>query len=151
VGASHFFNGLSSSFMDPRTLDATGTHALLIDPQATLTGSVTLALYTVPADVTGTLTVNGAAVPVTLTAPGQKAIYTFTGSASQPYTARGANSTQGCISLFLLRPDGAAASQSPCTASYSLTTTSGTAGTFTVTVDPTAANTGSVDLSVTTP
>ena len=150
VGSIHNFSG-TSSFMDPRTLDVTGTHALLIDPQAVYTGSVTLALYTVPADVTGTLTVNGAAVPVSLTVPGQKAIFTFTGTAGQPYTARGANSTLGCLNLFLLRPDGAQASQSPCTASYTLATTSGTSGTFTVTVDPQSANIGSVDLSVTNP
>jgi hypothetical protein len=90
-------------------------------------------------------------VPISLTAPGQKAIYTFTGSAGQQYTAHGANSTLGCLTFSVLRPDGWAPTISPCTASFSLAATSGTSGTFTVTLDPQGVNTGSVDLSVTQP
>lgn len=144
------FSG-SAGFIDPRTLGTTGTYSLLVDPNLAFTGSMTLTLYDVPADVTGTLAVNGPAQTVTTTAPGQNAVLTFTGSAGQPVTVRGANSTQGCVTVLVKRPDNATVSISPCTASYSLTTTSSTAGTFTLTLDPIGASTGSVDVSVTNP
>jgi hypothetical protein len=144
------FSG-SGGFIDPRTLGATGTYSLLVDPNLAFTGGMTLTLYDVPDDVTGTLAVNGPAQTVTTTAPGQNAVLTFTGSAGQPVTVRGANSTQGCVTVLVKRPDNATASISPCTASYSLTTTSSTAGTFTLTLDPIGTSTGSVDVNVTNP
>jgi YD repeat-containing protein len=150
LASQGFFSG-TSAFIEPKTTATTGTYALLIDPNAAFTGTITVALYNVPADVTGTLTVNGGAQTVTTTAPGQKAVLTFTWNAGQQVTVQGANSTQGCITLFVKRPDNATVSISPCTATYSVSTTSPTAGTFTVTVDPNGTNTGSVDLSVTNP
>jgi YD repeat-containing protein len=144
------FSG-SGGFIDPRTLGATGTYSLLVDPNLAFTGGMTLTLYGVPDDVTGTLAVNGSAQTVTTTAPGQNAVLTFTGNAGQPVTVHGANSTQGCVTVLVKRPDNATASISPCTASYSLTTTSSTAGTFTLTLDPIGTSTGSVDVNVTNP
>jgi YD repeat-containing protein len=139
------------AFVDVKSLGATGTYELYIHPNAAATGSATLTLYDVPADITGTLTVNGSAQTITTTAPGQKAVFTFTWNAGQQVTVRGANSTQGCVNVQVLRPDGWAPTISPCTAAYTVSTTSGTSGVFTVTVDPTGMNTGTVDLSVTNP
>lgn len=149
--ATQSFSG-TSTFIEPKTTATTGTYELVINPDAAYTGSVTVTLYDVPADVTGALTVNGGAQTITTTGPGQKALLTFTWNAGQQVTVLGANSTQGCLSLFrILRPDGSSTANNPCTASYSLSTTSTTTGTFTVTVDPAGTNVGSVDLSVTSP
>jgi YD repeat-containing protein len=143
--------GTGNKFFEPATTATTGTYTLVIDPSAAHTGSVTVTLYNVPADVTGSLTVNGSAQTITLSGPGQKATLTFTWNSGQQVTVHGANSTMGCVNLILQRPDGWAPSSSPCTATYSLSATSSTSGTFTIKLDPVGTNTGSVDLSVTNP
>jgi len=65
---------------------------------------------------------------------------------------RGANSTVGCVNLFLMNPTGGGYSViSPCTASFTLVSTLSQTGTYTIRVDPSGANIGSLDLSVTSP
>jgi YD repeat-containing protein len=72
-----------SGFQDVVELPATGTYSILVDPTFQATGSLTLALYDVPADVTGSITPGGSSVPITITAPGQNASLTFNGTALQ--------------------------------------------------------------------
>jgi IPT/TIG domain-containing protein len=139
------------AFLDVQTLPTTGTFAVLVDPSAATTGSAIVALYGVPADVTGSVTINGAALPVTLTVPGQIAQLGFTGSSGQVVTVRGTNSTMGCVNVLLTQSNGTRTSSGPCTASYSLSVQLGAAGTHTIKVDPQGPNLGTVDLSVTSP
>src|SRR4029079_1893372 len=73
-------------FIEPQTLSTSGTHSIFVDPVGGNTGNVTLNLYDTPADVSGTLTVNGGGVGVTLSTPGQNGAYTFSGTASQQVT-----------------------------------------------------------------
>src|SRR5207244_5601428 len=73
----------SGTFVDTKTLPLSGTYTIVVDPQSTYTGSMTLTLYDVPADVSSTITPGGAAVSVATTVPGQNASLTFTGSAGQ--------------------------------------------------------------------
>jgi RHS repeat-associated protein len=68
---------IGSRFYEPMTLGQTGTYTIVIDPQNN-TGSLTLALYTVPADLSGPITPGGTPVVAQTTAPGQNAAYTFT-------------------------------------------------------------------------
>ncbi len=138
------------SFLEPQTLPTTGTYAVLADPAQAYTGTMTVTLYDVPADITGSLTINGPAVTVNLSV-GQQASFTFPATAGQAITAHGANSTIGCTNIFLTYPSGATSSSSPCTASFSMSNTPSQNGTFTFRVDPSKANAGSVDLSVTSP
>ena len=79
-------------FIEPQTLSTSGTHSIFVDPAGSNTGNVTLNLYDTPADVSGTLTVNGGGVGVTLSTPGQNGAYTFSGTASQQVTVRITNS-----------------------------------------------------------
>jgi len=148
-----FFNTWGTSggnaFGGPITLSTTGTHAILADSWNAETGNMTLTLYDVPADVTGSLTINGATVPVALTGPGQKAVFTFSATAGQAFTVRGNNSTMGCVTILLQNPGGGTSS-SPC-GNWTLGQTPSSSVTYTVTIDPQGANTGSVDLSVTAP
>jgi hypothetical protein len=142
----------SGGFLDTKTLGTTGTYALLLDPTLLYTGDKTVTLYNVPADATGTLTVNGAAVPVSIGVSGQNAQYTFSGTSGQAITVRVANSTVGCLTVNLFRPDNVwVATLSPCGATGNLAHTPTMTGTYTVTVDPSGANTGTFDLSVTNP
>ena len=140
-----------TTFLDVQTLPTTGIYAVLLDPSLAYTGSATVTLYDVPADVTGSVTINGAGLPVTLTVPGQNAQLGFTGSSAQVVTVRGANNTMGCVNVFLIQSNGTRTSSGPCTASYSLSVQLGATGTHTIKVDPQGANLGAVDLSVTSP
>ena len=139
-------------FLDSQTLPTTGTYAVLVDPSAAYTGAATVTLYAVPADVSGSVTINGAALHVTLTVPGQQAFVTFPGTTAQAITVRGTSSTVGCVNVFLMNPTGGGYTViSPCTASFTLLSTLVQTGTYTIRVDPSAANIGSVDISVTSP
>src|SRR5262249_15779222 len=73
---------LTNTFLDVITLPSTGTYTILLDPVLNDTGTSTLTLYNVPADVTGTLTSGNSAL-VNITTPGQNASFTFSATAGQ--------------------------------------------------------------------
>lgn len=153
--ASDFRCDNSPAFIEVQTLPTTGTYTLVSDPMDAVTGTVTVKVHTVT-DVTGSITPNGGGVPVTITTPGQRALLTFTGSASQVVSVAASGSTvPGCIAftLAVLKPDGSTLSSNGfCGASGSLTNlTLPSAGTYTVVFDPGAGNTGSATLTVTSP
>jgi YD repeat-containing protein len=140
-----------STFMGPFTLPATvPDYAVYLFTGGTGTGGATFTLHNVPEDVTGTLTINGPAAPVNITAPGQNSSFTFTGTAGQVVTVRGASNTIGCGTLVLTFPNGNIGSAQQCAATFAWGATLQT-GTHTLKFDPTGANTGSVNLSVTQP
>jgi YD repeat-containing protein len=148
------------AFMEPVTLAASGSHSILMDPAGANTGSVTLRLYDIPADVTGSVTVNGGGVGVSLTGPGQKASYTFSGTASQQITVSMTSSdfdlptgVGTTVNVKLLRANGTVLAQTTSGgATFSLPTqTLPTTETYTVVIDPDTAGTGTVTLTVTNP
>ena len=105
------FVGTSGGFIDIQTLAATGTYTILVDPQGSDTGSITLTLNDVPADFTGTITPGGAPVTVTTTISGQNASLTFNGTTSQRISLKMTNvaiGTSSCCStrVSILNPDG---------------------------------------------
>jgi YD repeat-containing protein len=142
----------STAFIDTKTLSAPGTHTILVDPNDSATGSVTLTLYDV-VDVTGTITIGGPPVTVTTTAPGQNARVTFEGTAGQQITVRVTNNTMGTVTVTLLQPDGTSlTSSTSSSSSFNLATqTLPVTGTYTISIDPSGTNTGSMDVSVTSP
>jgi hypothetical protein len=144
----------TGGFIDVKVLPLTGTYTILADPQGAATGSVTLTLYDVPADVVGAISF-GTSTTVTMTTPGQNAKVTFTGTAGQRVAVRFSSvtigtSTTGSVTGSLLKPDG--------TTLKSLTFgTSGGAidatqlpvpGTYTILVDPQSTATGSATLTL---
>jgi len=151
LGGMEWLTG-TTSFFDTKTLTSTGTHAFLLDPNLASTGSLTVTGYLAP-DVTGTLTINGAALPVNLATPGQNAVLSVTAPAGTALTARITNNTiTGCTTLSLRESSGVLqSSTSVCGASGSVTRTMTTTGTHTVIVNPAGANTGTADASVTSP
>src|SRR5207249_3763051 len=94
----------SSAFLEPQTLPVSGTYTLVLDPYGAYTGQATLTLYNV-VDVSGTITLNGPAVNVTITTPGQNAKLTFSGTAGQQVTVRVTSNTLGSVTVALLKPD----------------------------------------------
>jgi hypothetical protein len=131
-------------------LPSTGTYTIYVDPDGTATGSMTLLLSS---EITGTLTVNGASVPVTISRVGQRARLTFSGTATQQVTVRLTSNSMGSVTVSLLKPDGSQlTSATSSAASFNLATqTLPTTGTYTVLVDPAATNTGSINVAVTNP
>lgn len=145
--------GTAGGAIDSQVLPTSGTYAILIDPTLTYTGSATLTLYNTP-DVTGTITIDGSTVTPTLTVPGQRARYTFTGTAGQWVNLGLTSVTISSSTVSLLKPDGTTlVSTSISTSGGSLdpTTALPTTGTYTIVVDPTGLATGSMTLTLTSP
>jgi hypothetical protein len=84
--ASNTCVSTAGAFIDTQTLPSTGTYSILVDPIDDKTGSVTLTLYDVPADDTGSMSINGGSVTTTLSTPGQNGTRTFSGTSSQAVT-----------------------------------------------------------------
>jgi hypothetical protein len=143
----------SGNFIDATPLTQTGTHSILVNPDLQFTGAMTLTLYDVPADVTGTLTINDPAVPVSLTTPGQNGSFTFSGTASQQVTVRLTGNTIAPVLITLKKPDGGVLiAQGTSAPSFNLVTqTLPVTGTYTVIVNPDQFSAGSLNLSVTSP
>ena len=72
--------GTNGTFIEPVTLTAAGTYTIKVDPDGAYTGSLTVNLYTVPADASAAITAGGAGASVTATntVPGQNMKLTFT-------------------------------------------------------------------------
>jgi hypothetical protein len=145
----------SGGFLDTTTLPSTGTYTILVDPLGSATGSMTLTLFDVPADVTGSIVAGGPTVRVTVSTPGQNARLTFTGTAGQRVSLELTNvtigSSVGGTKVSILKPDG-----STLVAPLSFGTAGGlvdattlpATGTYTIVVDPQGANTGGATLAL---
>jgi YD repeat-containing protein len=146
--------------IDTQTLPTDGTYTLLVQHSGQYFGSETLQLNSVPADFTGSLTVNGGAIQVPdtgNTAVGQNASVTFTAAAGQSLKINISSSTYtpaSACQLTLKNPSGGVVFNGfNCGngAGTPISVTAGAAGTYTLLVDPQGANTGSVSISVTSP
>jgi len=140
-------------FIEPVTLPATETYSLTVDYSGSSTGSITLQAFDVPADVTGSVTVGGSALGVTIVAPGQNASITFSGTAAQQVTVRITGNAIGSTTVKLLRPDGTQLTVSTSGfANFNLATqTLPTTGTYTIVIDPGTWGTGNLTVNVTNP
>jgi YD repeat-containing protein len=143
----------STTFVDAYALPLTGTYYMIIDPSAANTGSTTVTSYAVPPDVTGSLTINGGTVPVTLSAPGQNALLSFAATSGQAITVRITGNALGCVSVSIVPPGGGSIGGTwSCGASFNLTgSVVTTTGTHTVRIDPWGPDTGGVTVEVTNP
>lgn len=133
-------------FIDATTLPQTGTYTILVDPRSYYTNSLTLTLYDVPPDVTGTLTL-GTPFTVSITTPGQNARLTFSGTAGQRVSLALSSTTIRITNVTVTNPDGttlvtnsrgtgeALAFDPPATLPQT--------GTYTVLIDPRGPETGS--------
>jgi len=129
----------------------TGTYTILIDPSGTSTGAITLTLSE-EADA-GPIFINGPSAVITINRVGQRARVIFGGNQGQQVTVAVAGNTMGDITVTLLKPDGTQQTSTTSSASsFNLVTqTLPVAGTYILLVDPSGTNTGSLNLSVTSP
>lgn len=130
--------------VDFSQLTATGTHELVIDPNGAGTGSLTLILSQ---EITGTISLDGPAVPVTIARIGQRARLTLSGTANQRVSHTfGGTTINGNVSI--LRPDGAALQTASLPAwNFLEPTTLPSTGTYAILIDPNGGNTGSTTVT----
>ena len=152
--ASSIFDS-GGGFIDVQTLPVTGTYTVVADPWDTATGSVTLTLYDVPADVSTSITAGGSPVTITNTTPGQNGAATFSGTANQRVSLNitGVSLTGGYhnwVNVSIKKPDGSTLVSGVYDSSGGFigTQTLATTGTYTILVDPWDTATGSVTLTL---
>jgi YD repeat-containing protein len=149
------FSGISAGFMEPVTLPTTDTYKLFVNPSGNATGTVTLRLYDVPADFTGSATINGSGVTVPLSTPGQNGTVTFSGTAGQQVNVHLTSNSIPGVTVKLLKPDGTQLTSTISGSSsfnlWSSPQTLPTTGTYTIVIDPSGANTGSITVTVSNP
>jgi hypothetical protein len=136
----------NGAFVDGTPLPVTGTYTAVVDPSDALTGSATLKLADVTADITGTISAGGPPVSVTTTAPGQNVRLTFAGSAGQSVSLQLTGVTVASGTLSFLRPDGTTLAVKGFSAGTTFVdpVALSAGGTYTILIDPTGAAVGSL-------
>lgn len=128
------------------TLDATGTHTIVVDPDGSATGSITL---TLSEDVVGSITIGGSSTTVTTTRAGENARVTFSGT-SGPNLGLGITAnTIGASLVSVRRPNGTTlASRVVIPGATEMDFTLDATGTHTIFVDADGSATGSITLTL---
>lgn len=132
-------------WVDTTVLTQTGTHTIVVDPADVGTGSVTITLYSVPADATNSITPGGSPVTLSTTTPGQNIAFTFSGTIGQRVSLSLAHTGLPYgYWLTIKNPDGSVlVGTNCCGATWVDTTTLTQTGTHTIFVDPADIGTGS--------
>ncbi len=152
---SHF-NTLSlfedaTGFRDVMTLPVVGTYTLTVDPFGANTGALNYTLHAVPEN-TGATALDQA-TPVTIATPGENAARTFTAPAGQLVTLSVSGNTIPGAELEVRAPSGSLVDElfvlGP-TASTAVMTLP-VAGTYTLTINPTGQNLGSLTFTLVVP
>jgi hypothetical protein len=94
------------SFFGPVSLEATGRHQLLLDPNGPETGTMTVKLYDVPPDVVAQLKPDGTPFALRIGTPGQGARLRFTGAAGAVMLLKGTAMSIGANVALLGADDG---------------------------------------------
>ena len=148
--------GTNGGFLDSRVLPVTGLYTIFVDPQGTDLGSMTLTLYDVPSDLSGTIVAGGPPVSLTLAPiPGQNATLRFDGTANQRISLRLSNVTIGAstccgVQIAVYKPDGTSLIPPRLvgTTGATLTATLPVNGQYSIGIDPQGANTGGITLTL---
>jgi RHS repeat-associated protein len=139
-----------NGYLDTAPLPETGTYTIRWNPGSTLTGSVTFRVYTVPADVTGTITFGGSAQTLTIPNVGQNGSWTFDGVANERSFFRYESNTFGCSVLIeVVKPSGGVwYSTYDCDNGYFDTAPLPETGTYTIRLNPLGSLTGSLSMQI---
>jgi YD repeat-containing protein len=142
----------AAGFLDTSTLTDDGTYTILAQTSVGA-DAVTLTLGDVPPDFTSGITPGGPPVTVKITAPGQNARLTFSGSSGERVSlnlSNGTFPTCGSRNVSIVRPDGTALTPAQCvgTGGFIGAQTLPMSGTYTILVAPADASTGSIVLTL---
>jgi YD repeat-containing protein len=134
-------NANSFVWLNPIVLAQAGTYSVVWAPSSTA-GTVAATLFSVPADPTATVPIDGSVVRLSIGTPGQKGIWTFSGTASQKVTLRlDFFQMYACSTYEIKNPDGSPLVTSTHTCSQNAFTPASAVtlpqtGTYTVTITP---------------
>jgi hypothetical protein len=141
----------SGYWLDTKTLPVNGTYKILVDPKYDYTGKMTLQLYSVPADVSGSIA-PGTPVSVATTVPGQNGALTFSGLAGHRLAVDLTDSTYSSAKLRIFNPDTTlllpTAMQFGHAGNFLEPKVLPATGTYTLQIDPQLAATGSVTVAI---
>ena len=143
-------------FLDTQTLATAGTYQLWVKHSLSNAGSETLQISSVPADLSGSVTIGGSATPVS-TVAGQNANITFNNPQSQNVTVHWTSSSYPATPACYLRVTGPSPSTTQVgfancnNATGALNLGTRASGTYNILVDPQAQSTGGLSLTVTSP
>ena len=149
LGSTGFDGLCAGKIIGPVTLPATGIYTVVVDPYKSYTGQFSASVYEV-IDVTGPISLDGSPLTAALNTPGQRARWTFSGTANQRVSTVVTASNVPWCSLYnsfgILKPDGSALQTQwdMCAGAIVGPVTLPTTGTYTVLADPAGANTGQV-------
>ncbi|SBT46045.1 pre-peptidase C-terminal domain-containing protein [Micromonospora narathiwatensis] len=142
----------TACFLDTTVLPTDGTYTIVVDPQSTATGAITVQVYDVPPDATVSTTPGGDPVTVTTTVPGQNSVVSFPGTAGQRVLVHLTAGTYGTYnaSAIVRKPDGSNLTGSVyCGGSCVFDSTVLPAdGTYTILVNPDTSYVGAVTAQV---
>jgi hypothetical protein len=140
--------GTSGGFAEPVILPVGGPYKVVVDPQSSYYGSVTVGLYVVPADAPGTMSA-GVAKTFATSVPGQNAKWTFTGTSGQRLSFNFTSVSMASVRVTVKTPSGGTLFSNTfgTDGNFIEPKTLSATGTYTVTVDPQGAATGSVTLT----
>ncbi|HZR28357.1 MAG TPA: IPT/TIG domain-containing protein [Terriglobales bacterium] len=137
-------------FFDTMTLSQTGTYTITVDPNP-YTGSVTLTLYSVPADVSGSITIGGTGFTFT-TVVGQNANITFSNPQTQTVTLHWSAGTYSSCNLTVTNSSNTQVGSAGCQgATGSLSLSNLPSGAYNIFVNPGGTSTGGLTISATSP
>ena len=142
-----FYVSSSGGFLDTRTLPATGTYTIVIDPSGGSPVTMTLTAYSVPADASAATTPGGAAASIPIAVPGQNGLVSFTGVAGERVSFR--LTTAMSVRFTVTKPDSSTlfSTMAPGNTFIDVTTLPAS-GTYTIAVDPFDASTGPLSVTV---
>lgn len=139
----------SGVFFDTMVLPATENYSIVVNPSGTAIGAMTLSLADVPGDTTGTIVIGGSPVVVTITAAGQNAQLTFTGTAGQIVQLdRQGTLSLSSSSLFIRKPDGTLLQDNYGLSFSDFIYLLPVTGTYTIEINPQGASTGAVTFAL---
>lgn len=141
----------NSEFIEPFLLPLTGTYTIVVRGDGTTTGGVPVSLYSVPGDLSGSITIAGDPVAATNTIPGENINLTFSGVEGQKVSVLTSGSTMIGI-VTIKKPDGTSLGSAffnpPGLGSQAFIDkqTLPVTGTYTVFVNPSGAATGTTNV-----
>jgi hypothetical protein len=138
----------TGGLIDTTTLPATETYTVLLDPKTFGTGTASVKVIDVPADITGTLALNGVQQVLTTTAPGQNIVLGMPATAGQKVAIL-ISGPAFSGSMKITRPDATSMLTKSFTTSGAFVDTTAVTitGTNTVKIDPTGAAFGAVTVT----
>ncbi len=143
-------NICTSGFIEPVTLPVSGTYTVVLDGNSNSVGQLTLKLFTV-VETTGTITADGAPVIASITAPGQRVLLAFSGTANQVVSLQATNVTFGCTAatMYIRKADGTQlGAANICTSGFIEPVTLPVSGTYTVVLDGNSNSVGQLTLKL---